>query len=279
MKIWLGTLTLLFSLALGARANAANVVISDIDDTIEFTHLRAFAPGLKAHLNQFLGLARALVEDDDTFIGMPSLYLELATEGYEIRYVTGALGYFADEPDHFLEETGFPSGAIDVRPNAKVATEDFKVAKIKDIMLTRPEADFILIGDNGQRDIASYGRLQADPQVQARISAVYIHRIYPVGIGMALQPGQVSFFTAADLAVQMYLGGKINSLQTEAILKMVDVALAGKFKRLQDRAFPRHTVLTGADLAELNDLNSRLLDPQLHNLFESVIGHLQSRRK
>lgn len=138
------------------------IVVSDIDDTIKWSHIlgpEVLVDGLNYHL---------------AFKGMPELYTSLAGAGARLIYVTGApdilVGKLQENsiPQKVISTNQFPQGQIFLHQLGE-STEDFKVATIAQIMKDNSAFDFILIGDNGEKDIETYARLRRDPEIGRRV--------------------------------------------------------------------------------------------------------------
>ncbi len=181
------------------------IVVSDIDDTIKWSHIlgpQVLVDGLDYRL---------------AFKGMPELYTSLADAGAKFVYVTGApdiliAGLHENSiPEKVISTNHFPDGPKFLRkPGEK--TEDFKVATITKIMQDNPAVDFVLIGDNGEKDVETYSRVRQDPEIGSRVSQVFIHKIYNGGSSLEPMADQHPFLTAADLGATLcglnYLNGE-----------------------------------------------------------------------
>jgi phosphatidate phosphatase APP1 len=175
------------------------IVVSDIDDTIKWSHI----------LGTTLELLESGLNHRLAFKGMPELYTSLAKSGAKFSYVTGApdilIGHVeADSlPRKVISTNNFPD-AVPYMHKLGKSTEEFKVATITQIMKDDPDCDFILIGDNGERDVDTYSRIRHDPEIGGRIKQVFIHRLYNGGRSLDPMADQLPFLTAADLAAMLY---------------------------------------------------------------------------
>lgn len=179
------------------------MVVSDIDDTIKWSHIPDHLRRLEDARDPTLA-----------FKGMPELYTSLANDGgAKFFYVTGAPDIGIDQvqldsiPRSVVLTNHFP--VVDPVRDIYLhklgeKTEDFKVATITEIMKGHPGVDFILIGDNGEKDVETYERLRQDSQLGSRVKEVFIHKLYEGGNSLPLKPGQRAFVTAADLAAILY---------------------------------------------------------------------------
>jgi uncharacterized protein DUF2183 len=193
------------------------IFVSDIDDTIKWSHI--LGPEVLVD-----GLDYSLA-----FKGMPELYTSLANAGAKVVYVTGAPDILVDKlqmnkiPQKTVSTNHFPEGAIFLHQLGE-STEDFKVAKITEIMKDNPAADFVLIGDNGQKDVETYARVRQDAEIGSRVQQIFIHKIYNGGSSLEPMPDQHPFVTAADLAAMLY--GR-NFLNGEDLTTVVNIVKEG----------------------------------------------------
>jgi len=195
------------------------IVVSDIDDTIKWSHIlghevEMVVAGLNAHL---------------AFKGMPELYTSLGKAGAKVVYVTGAPDILIEKlhinpiPQRIVSENHFPEGLIFLRP-VKESTEDFKVATITQIMKDNPAAHFVLIGDNGEKDVETYTRVRQDAELGSRVRQVFIHKIYNGGSSLEPMGDQHPFVTAAELAAMLF---GLNFLDAEDLTTVVKIVKQG----------------------------------------------------
>ena len=246
------------------------ILISDIDDTIKDTQVRPSDLSMAAAASQYWHLMTSILSANNSFIGIPLIYTALAANGVEIHYVTGGIEFFGSLPEKFLQSSGFPEGHLWLRPNLSIKTEDFKVAQIQKLMLSEPTADFIMIGDNGEKDVSVYRKLKADPRFKNRIREVYIHHLYSNEIGESVATYQKSFLTAADLSIQLLESGALTEGQTQQVLKNVEQGLTSQFQSIQRRTFPSFAILDPRDLSQLQKTESQIQDPGLRALFQRI---------
>ena len=206
--------------------STATVVVSDIDDTIKWSHIlgpEVVVDGLNYHL---------------AFKGMPELYTSLASAGARIYYVTGAPDIIVDQmhmnaiPEKVVSTNHFPAGQICLHARGE-STEDFKVATITKIMKD-PEnsaCEFILIGDNGEKDVETYTRVRQDPEIGSRVKEVFIHKIYNGGSSLKPMADQHPFVTAADLAAMLY---GLSFIDAEDLANVVKIVSQGMNDKGQD---------------------------------------------
>jgi phosphatidate phosphatase APP1 len=190
------------------------ILISDIDDTVKQTNV---GNSSEATHNTVFGAP--------PFAGLPELYGDLLDSSagrgeagnVHLYFVTGTPKTFASFQEKFLNESGFP--LHDSRYTGLLGDKDlqaYKIAKISEIVAARPEARFILIGDDTQKDQPALAEVAK--RYPGQISARYVHRIRAA----SNLDGEISFSTSADLALQEFARGDVSLEQLQA--------LAGRFK-------------------------------------------------
>ncbi len=193
------------------------MVVSDIDDTIKWSHIlgpEVLVDGLNYHL---------------AFKGMPELYTSLANAGTKVVYVTGAPDILIAQlhinlvPQKIVSTNHFPDGTIFVHKVGE-STEDFKVATITKIMKDNLAFDFVLIGDNGEKDVETYTRVRQDAEIGSRVRQVFIHKIYNGGSSLEPMADQHPFVTSAELAAMLY---GLNFLDAEDLATVVKIVRDG----------------------------------------------------
>jgi hypothetical protein len=193
------------------------MVVSDIDDTIKWSHI----------------LGPEMVVDGPNyelaFKGMPEVYTSLANGGAKFAYVSGSPDALIAKlqlnfiPQKVISTNHFPQGEIFLNKIGEL-TEDFKVAKITEIMKANPAVDFVLIGDNGQKDIETYTRIRQDPEIGSRVQQVFIHKIYNGAASLEPRADQHPFVTAADLAAMLY---GLNFLNAQDLTSVANIVKQG----------------------------------------------------
>ena len=193
------------------------IVVSDIDDTIKWSHIlgpEVLVDGLDYHL---------------AFKGMPELYTAIANAGAKVVYVTGApdiliAGLQANlVPQKVVSTNHFPDGAIFLHQLGE-STENFKVDTITKIMKENPTVDFVLIGDNGEKDVETYARVRQEPDIGSRVQQIFIHKIYNGGSSLEPMADQHPFATAAELAAMLF---GLSFLNAGDLTTVVDIVKRG----------------------------------------------------
>ncbi len=254
-----------------AAAPAKTILISDIDDTIKDSQMKPAALSIAATASQYWHMMTTILSSNNSFIGIPLIYTALAANGVEIHYVSGGIEFFGALPEKFLQSSGFPKGRLWMRPNLSVKTEDYKLAQIQKIILSEPTANFILLGDNGEKDVTVYRKLKADPNFGNQIREVYIHHLYSNDIGEVLTSDQKPFLTAADLAIQLLESGALTEGQTYQVLRTVEQGLSSPFQGIQRRTFPALVPLDLSDLNQLKLSEKQVRNPTLRALFRKIV--------
>ncbi|KAL7751155.1 hypothetical protein RI367_003360 [Sorochytrium milnesiophthora] len=175
-------------MANGNNSSVPFSIISDIDDTIRHTEV--------------LDKRRAL---ENTFINpfqptdhFPAFYatlqqsLQLPTSSsgagadVSFHYVSGGPVQLATPLQEWLRNESYPSGSLALRNlNPLVSTDfwtgtqGFKVATITRLMQRYPGRRWVLIGDSGEVDPETYGKVYAaaPPAVQDNIRCIYIRKV------------------------------------------------------------------------------------------------------
>ena len=157
---------------------------------------------------------------------MPELYTSLANAGATFVYVTGAPDIIIDKlqidsiPHKVVVTNHFPEGDIFLHKRGE-SIEAFKITTITEIMKEKPSFDFILIGDNGQKDVDTYAKLRQDKEVGSQVMEVFIHKLYEGGSSTEPMPEQHAFLTAAELAAMLYSLNHIIETDLQSVVKIV----------------------------------------------------------
>ncbi|MFN7728125.1 MAG: phosphatase domain-containing protein [Bdellovibrio sp.] len=262
MRKWTGALAILLLLTTPlAFALPETVIISDIDDTIRKTQVH-HTGAVSAHISNVL--------NPKAFIGMPALYSLLAANGVQFHYISGAPEIISAIPMKFLAATGFPVGPVTLRPSIGETTLDFKVAAIEASMRSRPNADFIFIGDNGEADTKAYARVSQDPEFRDRVKLVFIHKLYDLQTGVALLPGQLSYMTAAELALDFVRAGLLGEQQAEMVLRQVEQGLGHKSKAIRTLVIPEFASYTSQEVIAFHNRRYEQTNPTLRQLVIAI---------
>lgn len=258
-----------FNTVFSTESSTSNIrVISDIDDTVQYTSVH---PGLS-----FFKFAIHLFHNYDSFVGIVPLFHAFSHSGIEIDFVSGAPGWVSSFGRRFLESSGFPRSREFYRGSFKDSLEDFKVTKIREIILAHPEARFILLGDNSERDTFAFKRIQEDPELAPRIESIFVHRMYGEKVGQPIFAGQTFFLTAAEIAADLFNRGILTEAMALSTMQIVDRGLKSRRASIRDRTLP---FFIRPSSLEIQGLKSRLLEttsPKIRSvggeIFESILA-------
>ncbi|OUR97863.1 hypothetical protein A9Q84_06605 [Halobacteriovorax marinus] len=230
--------------------NAKVMMISDIDDTIKRSHI--------------LGYMTGGVRTTNPFIGMPELYMAFQCHAEEtkiskkfclskrgmvhsnkrwVSYVTGAVGRLQLFGREFISRSKFPTGTVAGR-TANLSTLNFKAKEISEIISTQ-DFDFILIGDNGQHDVAAYKKVT--DRFSSKNIVTFIHQLYSVyeedkaKRGVKLAKGQIAYLTASDLALEFYARGWIDYEDVLKVSKKVFSYINSRDDDIYEKVIPSWT--------------------------------------
>lgn len=186
---------ILIMLFLGSLAAAKVVVVSDIDDTIKVSHV----------LDPDSAVGNAL-KVGNVFRGMSYLYSLIQASHHQTQffYLTNAPQVGFDRIHaRFLEIHEFPNGDLLLRRN--ITDNEHKIRSLRKIVDDNSGAQFILIGDNGERDPAFYNQIRLERPNEN--FTVFIREVYSSqhdeedDRGMRLFPGQIGFVTPIEISL------------------------------------------------------------------------------
>jgi hypothetical protein len=221
-----------------ALANG-NLLISDIDDTIKQTHIH----------KKVLGIPLGGRHTHNPFHGMKGLYdkfVENKHKNNSIIYLTASPGILSKFGKNFIKNTHFPNGNI-IHRKILEKQDTFKSDHIVNEILNHssghPDAQFILVGDNGERDIQAFN--QAISQLQAKKFATkriypFVHHVYAESSESKMTEDSIQtyFVTAGDLALQWYSLGFISELDLNLVVGSVSAALTSKDVKTRETVIP-----------------------------------------
>ncbi|AKV56005.1 ABC transporter ATP-binding protein [Bifidobacterium actinocoloniiforme DSM 22766] len=179
-------------------------VISDVDDTIMITQVPSM---FKAAYNMLLAnpVKRASVP------GMSVLYNRIndLSPGMPFFYLSASPWNVERTIRRFLEDHGFPRGPLllrdlDPRPKTFVPSAvQHKHEFIQQLMADFPHMRFILFGDDGQTDPATYA--QVVKRYPGRVLAIGIRRLSSREAGLGV-PGRSSAASVPEMDVPVFYG-------------------------------------------------------------------------
>ncbi|MBS2018547.1 MAG: DUF2183 domain-containing protein [Deltaproteobacteria bacterium] len=189
-----------------ASSEGVTWLVSDIDDTIKRTGVRSSRVVVNA-----LGTT-------NEFAGMSELYRawrHAPDRARDITYLSAAPGPLIHFGRSFLSGAGFPGNASGVEEavvggrSASESAGDFKARKLVELYAAaavKPRT-VVLVGDNGEQDMAAYAAFMDHVQRTHARTKVYsfIHHVYETpGKGTPIESPHVPFVSAADLAVRFH---------------------------------------------------------------------------
>lgn len=194
-------------------AEAATVrIVSDIDDTTKIANVGS---PLKMLWNSMFS--------NRAFVGMKELYTSFSLErAYAFHYLTAASAVMRADVRDFLETNGFPEGEIKTRPIFR-DLYSHKFGYLKELLETYPEDQFILIGDDGQKDAEIYDEIYR--YAPERFLAIYIRKVK----NRPLPPSIYPFVTAYDIARLEFKMGRFTEVEASPVAMRI---LAEKNDRL-----------------------------------------------
>lgn len=166
-----------------ADPNVEFGIISDIDDTV-----------LVSDVTHFLGRLKLMLLKDATerspFPGIAG-FLRALCKGSDgkgrnpLFFVSGSEWNLFDLLIHFFQSHNIPEGPLLLRDkgtrfdrgNLETSEAEYKQEKIRHILDTYPELQFICIGDSGQHDPEIYQKISAE--YPGRILGIYIRDVSP----------------------------------------------------------------------------------------------------
>jgi phosphatidate phosphatase APP1 len=145
-------------------------VISDIDDTIVYSHVMR-------KLRMILSLAFSNARTRKPFKGVGAFYRALHRGTNPVFYVSKSPWNLYVPLVEFLEVQGLPLGPLLLRDFGLRMKKNHKTEAIESILDTYPKLRFILIGDSGERDPEIYSDIvRRHPE---RIRVIYIRSVDP----------------------------------------------------------------------------------------------------
>ncbi len=143
-------------------------VVSDIDDTVVWTHVRN-------KLKMILALALSNARTRKPFPGVAAFYRALHAGVNPIFYVSKSPWNLYAPLVEFLELQALPAGPLALRDFGLRMNRSHKAQAIVEILETYPRMRFVLIGDSGEEDPEVYaGVVRRFPE---RIRVIYIRSV------------------------------------------------------------------------------------------------------
>lgn len=149
-------------------------IVSDIDDTVKVTQVR----------DRQEMLANTFLREFQAVPGMADLYRKAAQQNASIHFVSGGPWQLFSPIDEFLRKEKFPPASFAMKkvrlssPTAvtTLSTSDAtKREAIGRLLKAFPQRRFVLVGDSGEQDPETYGRIaRENPQA---IEAIWIRNV------------------------------------------------------------------------------------------------------
>ena len=143
-------------------------VISDIDDTIIYSHVTQ-------KLRMMVTLALSNSHTRKPFPGVAAFYRALHRGRNPFFYVSKSPRNLYVPLLEFLQRQQFPVGPLLLRDFGLRMRKDHKTRAIEDILTTYPALRFILIGDSGEQDPEIYSEILT--RFPERIRVIYIRSV------------------------------------------------------------------------------------------------------
>jgi len=144
-------------------------VISDIDDTVVYSHVTR-------KLRMILTVALSSARQRKPFAGVAAFYRALQAGVNPFFYVSKSPWNLYAPLAEYLELQGLPAGPLLLRDFGWRMPKQHKETAIADILATYPKLPFVLIGDSGEHDPEIYAGIVR--RFKDRIRAIYIRSVH-----------------------------------------------------------------------------------------------------
>lgn len=148
-------------------------VISDIDDTIVYSHVIR-------KLRMIVSLAFSNAHTRKPFKGVGAFYRALHRGINPVFYISKSPWNLFVPLVEFMERQGLPLGPLLLRDFGLRMKKDHKADAIESVLRTYPELSFILIGDSGEEDPEIYSSIVH--RFPNRIRVIYIRSVNPARV-------------------------------------------------------------------------------------------------
>lgn len=231
-------LLLSFVLFVSFTANAKTLVVVDVDDTLRVTN-RLYG-SYTEQLDNVLDM-------EMPFSGMKELMLAFNGQDASIYYLTAAIDPFNELGLAFLEHNLFPQRSHFIYKPWWADTEDYKVSEVLNLIQKENPDTIILIGDNGEKDPAAYGRIQSMfPHTQ-----VFIHHLYKGGYSAEIPSQQVGYVTTAEVAAYLEERGVFTTYQSHYVMRAVQSDLHSNSMLKHYLVLPYWSDITDGDMTAI----------------------------
>jgi phosphatidate phosphatase APP1 len=148
-------------------------IISDIDDTIVYSHVIR-------KLRMIVSLAFSNARTRKPFKGVGAFYRALHRGINPVFYISKSPWNLFVPLVEFMELQGLPLGPLLLRDFGLRMKKDHKAQAIESVLRTYPKLSFILIGDSGEADPEIYSAIVR--RFPNRIRAIYIRSVNPARV-------------------------------------------------------------------------------------------------
>ncbi|WP_372655482.1 phosphatase domain-containing protein [Halobacteriovorax sp.] len=224
-------LLVILTILLSTSVQSKTLVISDVDDTLKRTNVLGYMLGGLRSTNPFIGLPALFNNflcDAETTLEAKKFCIKFRglnhSKERSLVYVTAATGRLQLFGREFISRSNFPQVPF-IGKEIGQDTLEYKVDTLKEIISGGEYDEIILIGDNGEHDVAAY-KAVTDAFPKRKIST-FIHLVYnpyhkdDEKAGVALAKGQIPYFTASDLSVEFFARKLISESQLNSISREV----------------------------------------------------------
>lgn len=177
----------LFLFSLPVMSAEKPIIISGFDDVLR-----------QAESTSLWKEAVKLTEEDKNFGGMPELYDVVSKQESDPKFyvVSGMTSWLTNRVESFLKTAKYPSHKIYLRNWLKDwSIENFKIAKIKEILANKPNRKFIVIFDNSNASSELADLLREE--FPSQIVAIYLRQVVKSDVPSSGTP----FYTPFDIAL------------------------------------------------------------------------------
>lgn len=208
------------------RDDASFGVLSDIDDTLQFSYA---ANKLKAAKTLLLGNEATL----KPVPGMAALYqaLEMASDGLadgDVSYLSGSPMNYAGRIQNFMRAEGFPEGAVQLKnmgfrqgEDNPLAQSEYKLHHLREMFETYPQKSFYLFGDSGEADPEVYQQIAQE--YPGRVQGIFIHNVTASSPGDERFTGMHVIASGYDAARVLQAQGVLSDAAVETVLRAQQV--------------------------------------------------------
>lgn len=179
------------------------IIISGYDDVLRQAENTSL---LRATLKAFA--------QDKTFNGMPELYTVISNNRPNPKfYLVSAITSLFDERIHnFLNATGYPPHQRHLRNwLTEWSISNFKIKKMKEILVKNPQSQFIIILDNSDASLSFAKEVRQN--FSNEVQSIYLRQV----VQKDNPESTIRFYTAFDIAVNEYKLQRLSISELEKV--------------------------------------------------------------